>query len=51
MPPAKRLIAADEVNEMLRQGIIDPSNSPWFSSTVLVDKKMAHTDSVLTFAN
>ena len=39
MPPAKRLIAADEVNEMLRQGIIDPSNSPWFSSTVLVDKK------------
>ena len=39
MPPAKRLIAADEVDKMLRQGIIEPSNSPWSSPIVLVDKK------------
>ena len=39
MPPAIWLIATDEVDKMLRQGIIEPSNSPWSSLIVLVDKK------------
>ena len=39
MPLAKRLIAADEVDKMLIQGIIEPGNSPWSSPIVLVDEK------------
>ena len=39
MPPTKRLIALDEEDKMSRQGIIEPSNSPWSSPIVLEDKK------------
>ena len=39
LPFAKRHIEKEEVEKMLKQGIIEPSVSPWASCVVLVKKK------------
>ena len=38
-PRAKQEVADVEVDRMLAEGIIEPSNSPWASPVVLVEKK------------
>ena len=43
IPLAKREEARQEVIKMQRQGIIEPSNGPWSSPTVLVRKKDGST--------
>jgi len=37
--PAERQIIRDMTNEMLANGVIQPSTSPWASPVVLVKKK------------
>jgi hypothetical protein len=37
--PAERKIESDQVDDMLRAGVIEPSSSPWSSPVVLVRKK------------
>ena len=39
MSPAHRIIVEQEVEQMLADGVIEPSNSPWSSPVVLVRKK------------
>ena len=39
MSPAHRIIVDQEVEQMLADGVIEPSNSPWSSPVVLVRKK------------
>ena len=39
MPLAKKEIAEAEIDKMLKEDIIEPSNSPWSSPVVLVNKK------------
>ena len=48
LPPAKREECNLEVQRMLNQGIIEPSQSPWSSPIVLVRKKDGQPDFVLT---
>lgn len=43
VPPYKRRIIDDELNKMLRQQIIVPSNGPWASPIVLVRKGSSRT--------
>lgn len=37
--PARKKIIEENINEMLEQGIISPSHSPWASPVILVPKK------------
>lgn len=37
--PAMQAVIDDEVDEMLKQGVIEPSHSPWSSPIVVVRKK------------
>jgi hypothetical protein len=39
MSQFEKRIIYEKVNEMLRSGVIQPSNSPWSSPVVLVKKK------------
>ena len=39
VPFSQRSIIEEHVNKMLKQGVIQPSNSPWSSPVVLVKKK------------
>ena len=39
LPLAKRVVAEEEINRMLEQGVIEPSNSPWSSPVCMVTKK------------
>ena len=43
LPLAKRNETDQAVTEMLQQGIIEPSSSPWCSPVVLVKKKDGST--------
>lgn len=43
--PAERRVIAEQVDDMLQRGIIQPSCSPWSSPVVLVKKKMAQSAS------
>ena len=40
-PLMKRKIIDDAIDDILQANIIRPSNSPWASPIVVVDKKMA----------
>jgi len=50
IPFAKR-VEAEKKNDMLQNGIIEPSNSPWASPIVLVRKKITLFDSALITEN
>ena len=39
LPPAQREIANQEIDKMLEQGVVEPSDSPWAAPIVLVRKK------------
>ena len=39
LPPAHMEAISDHVDNLLRQGIIEPASSPWASNIVLVRKK------------
>ncbi|MES9880089.1 MAG: reverse transcriptase domain-containing protein [Sedimenticola sp.] len=43
LPLAKRELVKEELTKMLQQGIIEPSQSPWSSPIVLVQKKDGST--------
>ena len=45
-PPHQRVVA-EMVNDMVKQGVVEPSNSPWSSPVVLVKKR----DGTLRFVN
>ena len=49
LPFAEREIVAKEVNEMLRLGVIEKSNSPYASPIILVKKKCGKTRFCLDF--
>lgn len=44
---SERRVIDDQVNDMLKRGVIQPSSSPWASPVVLVKKKMAPYDFAL----
>ena len=39
LPPCRREVIEQEIDKMLAQGIIEPSDSPWAAPIVLVSKK------------
>ena len=43
LPPAKRQVLREEINKMLRDGIIEECELPWGASTILVLKKNGGT--------
>ena len=46
LPRSRHEAVQDEIRDLLQAGIIEPSDSPWASPTVLVPKKGWHTETV-----